>query len=57
MILLFRLLNLRNEGTCKELFERFWAQREVLPGESEHYGVPPHLIGENPVEVSDGEHE
>ena len=42
--LAFRLLNLRNEGTCKELFETFWAQREVLPGESEHYGVPPHLI-------------
>jgi hypothetical protein len=56
MISLFRSLTFRNEGTCKELFERFWPQREVLPGGGGHHGVPPHLVGEPPEAPLDGEH-
>src|SRR5271170_44549 len=43
-------LKFRNEHTCKELFERFWSQREVLETVRESHGDPPHLIGQDEIE-------
>jgi hypothetical protein len=49
-------VNFRNNNNCAVLFDRYWPQREILPGEGgKDYGPPPSLIGmENDIADENG---